>query len=55
LLLIAVVGVVRDGAIVGGEGDEPVIVGPVAAHDGEVAGVKFRYRGEILTNRLVED
>jgi hypothetical protein len=55
LLLLAIIGVVRGRTVVGGEGDEPVIVGLVAAHDGQVAGVKIRYRREILTDRLVED
>src|SRR5918997_1671254 len=49
-----VVGVVRGAAVVGVHGDEPVLVGPVAAGDGEVPPAEVLEGPEVLADGVVE-
>src|SRR5919107_763572 len=52
--VLAVVGVVGGATFVGGEGDEPALVCPVAARHVEVSAVQAIYDLEVLPDVVVE-
>src|SRR5215208_5368342 len=52
--VLAVVGVVRGAAFVGGKCDEPALVRPVAARHAEVSAVQAFYDLEVFPDVVVE-